>query len=116
MNPKRALLLRRERAVAGLPPLSEVIRGSLIERHLRCGKPRCHCASGEGHHVWYLTVSFARGRTEQVTVPPDLLPQVRLWLDNYQRWWNGLEDVSAVNRELLRRRWLDVKPDTVDGR
>jgi len=107
MNPKRALLLRRQRVVDQLPPLTEVVRGSLVERRLRCGKPTCHCTRGGGHHVWYLTVSFARGRTEQVTVPAPLVPAVRRWLTNYSRWWAGLEEVSAINRELLRKRWLN---------
>jgi hypothetical protein len=29
---------------------------------------------------------------------------------NYARWWEGLEEVSAINRELLRKRWLDAAP------
>jgi hypothetical protein len=106
MRPKRALLLRRERLIKQLPPLTEVIRGSLIERRLQCGKPHCHCAEGEGHHAWYLTVTFAGGRTEQVTVPEIWVPTVRGWLKNYERWWEILEEVSGVNRELLRKRWL----------
>jgi len=116
MNPKQALLLRRDRVVQQLPPLTEVVRGSLVERRLRCGKPTCHCARGEGHRVWYLTVSFARGRTEQVTVPPALVPAVQRWLANYHRWWDGLEEVSAINRELLRQRWIDDRPAPRGGR
>ncbi|MBI3077119.1 MAG: hypothetical protein HYY85_09100 [Deltaproteobacteria bacterium] len=110
MNPKRALLLRRQRVAQQLPPLTEVVRGSLVERRLRCGKPTCHCARGDGHHVWYLTVSFARGRTEQITVPERLVPAVQQWLQNYHRWWDSLEEISAINRELLRQRWLDASP------
>jgi hypothetical protein len=110
MNPKRALVARRQDVVDHLPPFTEVIRGSLLDRRLRCGKRTCHCARGEGHRVWYLTVSFARGRTEQVTVPPALVPAVRRWVANYARWWEGLEEVSAINRELLRKRWLDAAP------
>lgn len=106
MSSRKALLLRRERLIRKLPPLSRVIRGSLIERRLRCGKPYCHCAEGEGHHVWYLTVTFAGGRTEQVTVPERWVATVRGWLRNYERWWEILEEVSAINRELLRKRWL----------
>ncbi len=106
MNPKHALLRRRARVVQQLPPLTEVVRGSLVERHLRCGKPTCHCVRGVGHRVWYLTVTFARGRTEQVTVPGALVPVVQRWLQNYHHWWDGLEEVSAINRELLRKRWI----------
>ncbi len=28
--------------------LDEVLRGSLVERYLRCGKPNCRCARGGG--------------------------------------------------------------------
>jgi Family of unknown function (DUF6788) len=110
MNPKQALLTRRKQLIQQLPSLSEVIRGSLIERRLRCGKLNCHCVKGEGHHIWYLTVSFARGRTEQITLPEEYVPYVKEWLKNYDHWWISLEEVSAINRELLRRRWLDCKP------
>ena len=102
MHSRNALLRRRERLVKKLPPLSELVRGSLIERHLRCGKRGCHCTKGEGHGAWYLTVTFAGGRTEQVTVPEAWIPTIRGWLKNYQRWWEIIEKVSAINRELLR--------------
>jgi hypothetical protein len=108
MNRKHTLRRRRRRVVRRLPSLTEVVRGSLIERRLRCGRSTCHCARGEGHRVWYLTVSFAGGRTAQVTVPVALVPAVRRWVKNYHRWWAGLEAVSAINRELLRKRWLDA--------
>jgi len=101
------MFLRRNQILQKLPPMNELIRGSLVERHLRCGKPGCHCAGGKGHVAWYLTVSFAEGRTEQVTVPKALVPVVRQWVANYHRWWDGLEKISAINRELLRKRWID---------
>jgi hypothetical protein len=116
MNAKKALLLRRQRATQQLPPFDEVVRGSLLERSIRCGKPTCRCAKGEGHHTFYLAVSFARGRTEQVTIPPPLVPKVRRWLANYQDLWLALEEISAVNRELLRKRWLEEGPEKPRGR
>src|SRR6476660_8949199 len=36
----------------------QVIRGSLITRYTRCGKPRCRCVTGSGHGPKsYLSVS-----------------------------------------------------------
>jgi hypothetical protein len=29
--------------------------GSLVLTHRRCGRPTCHCASGEGYPMWSLT-------------------------------------------------------------
>lgn len=116
MNPRRALLLKRKRVTQHLPPLEEVVRGSLLKRSIRCGKPNCRCAQGEGHQTFYLTVSFARGRTEQLTIPPALVPTVRRWLANYQDLWLALEEISAVNRQLLRKRWLEEEPQEPGGR
>jgi hypothetical protein len=115
MDAKHALLRRRQRALQQVPPLDQIVRGSLVERAIRCGKPRCRCATGAGHPTVYLTVSFARGRTEQVTVPPALVPVVRRWLANDHALWGALEEIAAANRELLRKRWLDADPDQPGG-
>jgi hypothetical protein len=49
-------------------------------------------------------VSFAGGRTVQISLPPALVATARRWVANYQAWWRAIETVSAINRELLRRR------------
>jgi hypothetical protein len=49
-------------------------------------------------------VSFAGGRTVQVSLPPALVATARRWVANYQAWWRAIETVSEINRELLRRR------------
>lgn len=103
-EPERQPLERRRRLLRRLPPPEEVLRGSVLTRELRCGKPSCHCASGPGHLATYLTVSFAAGRTEQISLPAALVAQAQAWVANYQAWWNAVEAISAINRELLRRR------------
>lgn len=110
------LIERRERLLAQLPPLEEIVRGSLFERSVRCGKPSCRCADGPGHPVTYLSVSFAGGRTEQITVPKHLVPYVRRWVDNYSRWWDAIERISAINRRLLRLRLLPTDTPTAAPR
>lgn len=107
-----ALLRRRHTVPKTLPPLEEVLRGSLLQREIRCGKPTCHCATGAGHPIVYVTVTFPGGRTQQVTVPPDLARTVRRWIGNYGRWWQAIEAVSALNRRLLQLREIpsDLPP------
>jgi hypothetical protein len=112
---EKQLIERRDRLLARLPPLQEVVRGSVLSRELRCGKATCHCASGHGHLATYLAVSFGGGRTEQISLPPALVAQARQWVANYQAWWDAVEVISAINRELLRRRRqasAEVKPPT----
>ncbi len=100
----KRLIERRRRLLAKLPPLDEVLRGSLVERSVCCGKASCRCADGELHDAIYLSVTHRGGRTEQISVPPELVDAVRNGIAVYQRWWEILEQVSAVNRDLLRAR------------
>ena len=100
---------RRESLTADLPPFSEIVRGSLITRYRRCGKPTCHCATGEGHGpAHYLSVTLKPGKTEQILLSEEMLPVARQFLDNYNRWWAALEKVSEANRRLLRMRVAEL--------
>ena len=94
---------RRRRILARLPPLEEVLRGSVVVRSLRCGKPSCHCAEGEGHHATYLTVTLAGGRTEQISLPAALIPVAERGVASYHAWWAAIEKLSAINRDRIRQ-------------
>ena len=99
-----ALRNRREGLTKVLPPLGEVLRGSLMERYLTCGNPDCKCARGERHGpVWYLSVTLDQSHRAGCTVPADQVEQVRRWIENYHRVKENLEKISDINRELMRR-------------
>jgi hypothetical protein len=99
-----ALRHRREGLTKLLPPLREVLRGSLMERYLTCGNPDCKCARGQRHGpVWYLSVSLDQTHRTGMTVPSHQVGQVREWIENYHRVKERLEKISDINRELLRR-------------
>jgi hypothetical protein len=100
----RRFLERRRRILAKLPPLEEVLRGSVIVRSLRCGKPSCHCAKGEGHPATYLSVTLAGGRTEQISLPAELVAVAERGVAHYHAWWAAIEKLSAINRDLIRQR------------
>jgi hypothetical protein len=99
-----ALRNRREGLTRLLPPLAEILRGSLMERYLTCGNPNCKCARGERHGpVWYLSVTLDQSHRKGSTIPADQVGQVRRWIENYHRVKEHLEKISEINRELLRR-------------
>ena len=99
-----ALRKRRQGLSKVLPPLEEVLRGSLMERYLTCGNPDCKCARGERHGpVWYLSVTLDQSHRSGSTVPADQVDRVRQWIENYHRVKEQLEKISDINRELLRR-------------
>ena len=99
--------LRRKRRtlIQRLPPLARrVVRGSLIERYLPCGKPGCHCASGRGHGPkYYLSVSYPNGRPQLQSLSQPQHAQVVTLLNNFQHVRELLEQIGDLNRELLRR-------------
>ena len=94
---------RRRRILAKLPPLEEVLRGSVVVRFLRCGKPGCHCATGGGHRATYLSVTHAGGRTEQISLPAALVPLAQRGVAAYHAWWAAVETLSAINRDRIRQ-------------
>jgi len=98
------LLARRARVRGRLPPFEDIVRGSVFTRHMRCGKATCRCARGVLHRATYLGVSFAGGRTVQISLPPALVATARRGVATYRAWWQAIETVSAINREVLRRR------------
>ena len=102
--PELALRQRRQGLAQQLPPVTEILRGSLVERYVTCGNPACKCAKGERHGpLWYLTVTLGRGRTTGGIVPTENVDQVRGWIENYHKVKEHLEKISEINRELLRR-------------
>jgi hypothetical protein len=101
----KALRQRQKALFKRLPPLQAILRGSLVERYKRCGKPGCKCANGPGHGPkYYLTVSYPKRRPEMDYVPAEFQEKVKEYLENYRKTKQILEEISEINRELLRRR------------
>jgi hypothetical protein len=101
----RFLRKRRQSLLRRLPPLNSVLRGSLIERYKRCGKPGCKCALGPGHGPkYYLSISQSGDRPAMDYVPQDSHETVAQYLQNYRLAREILDQICSINRELLRRR------------
>ena len=104
-KPAAALRKRRNDLVRQLPPLKSILRGSLIERYKRCGKPGCKCIDGPGHGPkYYLSVSYPGQRPQMDYVTQEAYRQTVEFLANYRRAREILERICEINRELLRRR------------
>jgi len=80
-----------------------LLRGSLITLRRRCGKPSCHCAQGQPHCSPALSFS-QQGKTQILTLTPDLLAEVRAALQRYRQAQRTLElEANAGLRQLTRR-------------
>ena len=101
-----ALRRRRHQLVRGLPPIEQILRGSLIEAYKRCGRPNCHCVDGPGHGPkrYLSTIRRTGERPRLGYVPNATHAQVSEFLGNFHKLQQMLNEICAINAELLRRR------------
>lgn len=100
---KQKAIARRQVLVRSLPDPEEILRASLITRFTSCGKPGCKCMRGEKHGPSYLlSVTVAQGKTRQMYVRQQDVQQVKRLIENYDKFWTTLVEISDINFELLR--------------
>jgi len=117
-NSRRArCYLKKTPPIASAPAASvqEILRGSLIGRYKRCGKPGCKCADGPGHGPkYYLSVSHPGLRPQMDYVPQESHAQVaELSLPTSTepaRSWKRFPR-SAANCCAAERRSVPTVPD-----
>jgi hypothetical protein len=77
-----------------------LLPGSLCEQQLRCGKPNCRCASGEGHSAWILTF-MEHGKKRTLHIPKHLVEQVRQQVEAGRRYQDAVREVLTANAQLF---------------
>jgi hypothetical protein len=87
-------------------PIEQIVRGSLMETYKRCGRPNCHCADGPGHGPkrYLSTIARTGERPRLGYVPNAAYAQVAEFLANFRKLQEMLNEICAINAELLRRR------------
>lgn len=101
------LKARRQEILDSMPDPAHVMRASLITRSIKCGKPNCRCANGEGHKSLYLS-SYYNGKTHLDSVPKAYKDSVSQCIKDYEDITALLTELSGINLELFRRREIDL--------
>ena len=105
---RTSTLALRQRKAALLRQLTvpaDLLRASFVERFTTCGKPNCACAQGQRHGpFYYLTSNLAPGHILKFLLKDPARQQAaQQAVRHYQIHWEGLEELSQINAELLRR-------------
>jgi hypothetical protein len=101
-----ALRHRRAQLLRSFVLAPNLLHASLIERFVKCGKANCHChAAGPRHGpFFYLSRCFGPGHVQSLLLKsPAQLDQARLGVQAYAQALAVLDEISQLNRELLRR-------------
>jgi len=102
------LRARRRRLSKTLRNTETTLLGSLVTQGRRCGREGCRCAEGELHGPYlYITLRQPRGRGSLLYVPAELAARVRERVALTAQMQAALQEISAINLELLSRRQLD---------
>jgi len=78
----------------------DALPGSLALTHRRCGKPTCHCATGEGHPVWSLTYMVG-GKKRVERIPTEWVEEIQRLVQAGRAFKEAVAEVFAANAELL---------------
>lgn len=81
--------------------VDELLPGSLSLSHVRCGKPNCHCAQGQGHPNWTLTFMVA-GKKHVMHIPQPWVEEVGRKVEAGRAFQDAVREVLAANAELWR--------------
>ena len=102
MMTRKQAIRKREKLAAQVSSPIGVLRGSLLQRTIHHSSGCQKCARGQGHPLWVLTVGYPGGKTRQVSLRPEQVPQVRKAVERYHDCKQTLEAISELNQFLLR--------------
>ncbi|NWG14378.1 MAG: hypothetical protein HXY20_12680, partial [Acidobacteria bacterium] len=77
-----------------------MVKGTVYEQRRKCGKPSCHCASGEPHRSMILSRSEA-SRTRLIAIPSGHLKDLQVLTRRYQRFRRARARLGRIYRKMI---------------
>ena len=93
---------RQQQLKTKIKQLLDLLIGSVVSYHMKCGKKNCKCVQGERHVCFYLSLK-KQGKTVNSYLPKYLVDKARQMTDNHKQLKQVLAELSEVNLELLRQ-------------
>lgn len=87
---------KKEKVLKRLPPFGNLIRGTLIKWYGECKNPGCKCHQDKRYrHGPYYRISYSKAkRIHHLYIPSEKKKEIKTLCNNYQRIWQGIEDIS----------------------
>ena len=98
VSPTRRQQARAAGIAAELASLGLALPGTLIERHVRCGRANCRCHADPPvlHGPYWQWTRKIGGKTVTRLVPDEQLADYRQWLDNDRRLRALVAELEAL--------------------
>jgi hypothetical protein len=89
-----------ERLLAIFVERPVLVQGTVYEQRRKCGKPTCHCATGEPHRSMILSRS-EEGRTRLRAIPSGQLKELQLLTQRYQRFRRARARLGQIHQRMI---------------
>ena len=100
-NQRRRRELHEQLRALTFEPL---MRGSIVERRRKCGKPNCACATDPAaRHGGKVITVFLDGRVQTLPLRQDDEARVRRAVEAYEAAWQVINGLTACELSDLRR-------------
>ena len=97
----RSRLAEQRRLVSALLRQRAQLQGSLLVRHMECGKPACGCHTGRKHGPYFVLSNRSRGRGSFAYLDAEEAARARMLVRRYREFRRGLQRLQKVNVELV---------------
>ena len=97
----RQTLAEQRRLVARLLRQCAQLQGSLLVRHMECGKPGCVCHTGRKHGPYFVLSNRSGGRGGYAYLDAARASRARALVRRYRDFRRGLQRLQKVNVELV---------------
>ena len=97
----RTRLAEQRSLVSTLLRLRTQLQGSLLVRHMECGKAGCACHSGRKHGPYFVLSNRSRGRGSFAYLDAAGAARARTLVRRYREFRRGLQRLQRVNVELV---------------
>lgn len=96
-----------ERYKAEVTEIGVVLRGSVVERWMPCGKSGCRCQAEppQLHGPYYQWTTKVRGKTKTLRLRPDEVPTFKRWIAEGRR----LDEVLTKWRQACLEAVVDIR-------
>ena len=108
---KGELLLKRRKEVVQKASLEDIIRGTLIKRYLECIRLSCKCHKNKRnrHGPYYFLTIRKKDKSYHTYIPKEKIKKVKEWIKNYDKLWEVIEEVTEINKKLIKIRGNNEK-------
>ena len=93
----------KEKTIAKIQSLDNVIRGSVYEMKRFCGKENCACRrENKPHKSLFLSFSY-KGKTKLVPIKKEQIRDIKRRIKDYKELKTAIDELARINAELLRQ-------------